>query len=54
MIENYTFSEDTKINTDKRGIKTSYKKFLFPLHFKPGSNIEAVEQKFSVFEIIPI
>ena len=54
MIENYTFSEDTKINTDKRGIKTSYENFLFPLHFKPGSNIEAVEKKFSVFEIIPI
>jgi hypothetical protein len=33
MTENYTFLEEVKINLDKRGIKTSYKKFLFPLHF---------------------
>ena len=39
MIENYTFSKDAKINMDKRGIKTGYEFFLFPLHFKPGSNI---------------
>src|SRR5215212_3261640 len=50
MIENYTFSEDAKINMDKRGIKTGYEKILFPLHFKPASNIEVVEQKFSLFE----
>ena len=50
MIENYTFSEVAKINTDKRGIKTSDKNFLFPLHPKPGSNSEIVEQKFSLFE----
>src|SRR5215217_1298583 len=50
IIENYTFSEDAKINMDKRGIKTGYENFLFPLHFKPSSNIEVVEQKFSLFE----
>jgi hypothetical protein len=43
MIENYTFSEVAKINTDERGIKTSYKIFLFPLNFKPGSNIGIVD-----------
>jgi hypothetical protein len=43
MIENYTFLEDAKINMDERGIKTSYKIFLFPLHFKPGSNIGVVD-----------
>ena len=43
MIENYTFSEVAKINTDKRGIKTSDKKVLFPLHFKPGSHMGVVD-----------
>jgi len=43
MSENYTFSVDAKINLDERWIKTSYKFFLFPLHFKPGSNIGVVD-----------
>jgi len=43
MDENYTFSADTKINMDEPGIKTSCKIYLFPLNFKPESNIGMVE-----------